>query len=210
MLFDLDGTLIDTWHLYIESYRRTLEPILKRSISEDEIIKIKPTAERRILEKIVDAKYQTEAFNKFLKYYSSLHDYYFEGTYPGILKMLDELRKKNYLLGIVTGKSREAWNITQQKVELGPFEIVITDSDVINAKPDPEGINKALKYLNIPCENVIFIGDSFSDLEAADAAEVYFGAALWPKGEHEVEVFRQQVKKRGNHIILEKPQNLIK
>lgn len=213
ILFDIDGTLIDTLHIYIESYLKTIEnyPDVKL-LTPEEIKEINPTSEYRTIEKIVGKDRAEEAYGKFLQYYRQVHDDCFRGIYPGVSPLLETLRKKNFTMGLVTGKSRTAWEITYDKVQLGYFDVVITDNEVQNAKPDPEGLLKAMNFLNITPEeaaNVIYVGDSPSDLEAADRAGVVFGGAVW-SGWSSAEELESGIKKEGErHFLLRKPSDLL-
>lgn len=211
ILFDLDGTLIDTLHLYIESYLKTIEryPDIEL-LTLDEIKELNPTSEYRTLEKIIGKARAGEAYRVFMENYRRAHDDCFRGVYPGVLSMLETLREKGFTLGIVTGKSNIAWEVTSMYVRLGKFDVVITDDDVTEPKPHPEGIIKAMNILNVPGEEtdrVIYIGDSLSDLMAADAAGVIFGAALWSYWAG-TEKITPEIKRKKGHFILGTPSEL--
>jgi beta-phosphoglucomutase-like phosphatase (HAD superfamily) len=62
VLFDFDGTLIDTWRLYLESFRRSLEPHFQRLLTDPEILHYHPIAEQRLLRDIVHHERFTEYF----------------------------------------------------------------------------------------------------------------------------------------------------
>ncbi|TAJ22924.1 MAG: HAD family hydrolase [Nitrospirae bacterium] len=193
VLFDLDGTLINTWHLYMESFRLTLEPVFGRRLTDQEILDLHPQAERRLLLSLVEEAEFTPAFDRFLTHYSSLHDRLFGGPYDGVLDMLQQLHGQGYLLGIVTGKSREAWRITSARMEAQGFEqffdVVLTDDDVQTPKPNPEGILAALDALEVEPAQAFFLGDSELDAQAAAEAGLPFGAALWAKDSDDCGLF---------------------
>jgi pyrophosphatase PpaX len=190
VLFDFDGTLNDTWRLYLESFRRSLEPRFNRLLSDAEIIAYQPSAERRLLRTLVEEPNFTRYFESFLAHYTSLHETHNDGPYPGVHEMLADLRAQGYRLGIVTGKSQAAWNLTFEKSGLGAFDVVITDNDVTHPKPHPEGLSIALKALCVPVTHAFYIGDSLLDMSAALLADIPFGAALWSKSANEQEAFR--------------------
>jgi pyrophosphatase PpaX len=104
-----------------------------------------------------------------------------EGRYDGVAEMLAALRSAGLRLGIVTGKGREAWEVTQAAAELGGFDVVVTDDDVHAAKPDPAGLLAAADALGIRPEQAVYVGDSTVDMKAGRAAGMRIGAALWPK-----------------------------
>ncbi len=209
VLFDLDGTLVDTWNLYVEAYLRTLEPYVGRRLTLEELIRLGPTSELRLLRRTLSGHDAESAHGEFLRHYRSLHPTHFEGQYPGVREMLHDLRGLGLRLGIVTGKSRSAWEITDQAADLGAFDVTITDEDVVEAKPNPEGLVLALARLGIPAAEAIYVGDSVGDAKAARAAHVRFAAALWPKAAPELDKFRTQVREAGVWSELPNPQSLV-
>jgi pyrophosphatase PpaX len=208
VLFDLDGTLIDTWDLYVEAYTRALEPHFKRRLSLEELVALRPTSERRLLSRALGAPELEAAHREFLRQYRELHPLLFGGVYPGVAEMLAALRGMGLHLGIVTGKSRPAWEITARHAALGSFQAVVTDEDVQEAKPSPEGLHLALVRLAIPPTEALYVGDSTGDARAASAAGLRFAAALWPKERREAEAFLGQVREIAEPLELPSPASL--
>ena len=198
VLFDFDGTLIDTWRLYLESFRRSLEPHFQRRLTDREILDYQPIAERRLLREIVEHTHFMDYFTSFLSHYGSLHETHCDGLYDGACDLLAGLRTEGYKLGIVTGKSRDAWDVTFIHSKLEPFDVVITDDDVTHPKPHPEGLVAALHAMDVEPSHAIYIGDSLLDCQAAHAAKIRFGAALWSKSAEEVDTFRKAVGALGD------------
>ena len=190
VLFDLDGTLVNSYRLYMESFRATLEPHFRRRLSDPEILAFDPHAEQRLLLSVLPEIEFNEYFELFLTHYARFHEALFDGLYDGVLDMLRTLQTQGYLMGVVTGKSREAWRITSTRMEdLGfdeLFDVVMTDDDVQSGKPNPEGIMLALDTLDVQPEQALYIGDSQRDHDAAEAAGVTFGISLWARknGQH--------------------------
>lgn len=179
VLFDLDGTLIDTKRLYLECYRRAITPHLPRSPTDDELMALRPRSELRFLGALVPPGQLDNCLADFWSHYAALHPTHFDGVYEGVGTMLERLRASGCALGIVTGKSRRSWEITAPIAALGPFDVVVLDDDVRAAKPDPHGIRIALERLDIPPARAIYVGDTVSDLLAARAARVLPVAATW-------------------------------
>lgn len=208
ILFDLDGTLINTWDLYITAYRLTLQYVTGKLFEPADIIALNPVTERGLLYAQIPANRREEALEHFFHSYGSLHHQRFGGVYPGIREMLDLLRGAGKRLGIVTGKSRRSWEITCGAIDLGRFEVVITDEEVNEAKPHPEGLMKALAYLRLLPDEAIYVGDSLGDLQAATAANVRFGAAIWPKAPAERHAFRTEAASRGAWMCFATPDEI--
>ncbi|HSB70104.1 MAG TPA: HAD family hydrolase [Candidatus Methylomirabilis sp.] len=209
VLFDLDGTLVDTWDLYVEAYTRTLAPHVGRRLTLDELIALRPISELRLLRGALGPGEAVTAQRDFLGHYRCLHPTRFGGVYPGVRQMLTSLRDLGFRLGIVTGKSRGAWEITAEAADLGEFDVLVTDEEVARAKPDAEGLSLALTRLESPAEAIVYVGDSVVDAQAARAAGVRFVAALWPKAEAEVVHFLTQVRQVGTWAELTSPAGLV-
>lgn len=209
VLFDVDGTLVDTWELYIEAYLRTFEPHLGRRITFQELRALRPRSERDVLSRTVPEIPLDRVHRQFLDHYGALHPERFGGVYPGARELLEALRGRGIPVGIVTGKSRGAWRITGDAAELGSFEAVVCDDDVVEPKPSAEGLRTALEHLGAEAGDAIYVGDSVSDAKAARTAGVAFAAALWAKGREELEAFRAAVREEGAWAELHRPPELL-
>lgn len=143
------------------------------------------------------------------RHYAELHGALNEGPYEGVREMLAALRSAGYPLGIVTGKGREAWEVTEAALALGPFAAVVTDDDVRAPKPDPEGILAALREMRIAPADAVYVGDSLGDLRAGRAAGTRTAAALWPKtAPGERERFLHDIALLAPDWMLERPADL--
>lgn len=209
VLFDLDGTLVNTWALYLECYLRTLEPYFGRRLSLDELRTLHPSSEKRALDRVVPADEIARAHATLLEHYRALHAELFAGVYPGVVPMLDALRAEGFALGIVTGKSRGAWDITHPQSGLGEFAVFVGDDDVTEAKPSPEGLRLALRRLDVPAEEALYVGDSIPDASAARDAGVRFAAALWAKRAGDVPEFVRRARTVGVWAELVEPRGLL-
>lgn len=208
ILFDLDGTLINTWNLYLEAYRLTVQPYVRKSLTVEDIKNSKPTPELHFIERVIPEDEKNHAFRRFVTHYGNLYDSTAGGMYEGVDQMLKRLRETGYTLGIFTGKSRMAWDITSRKENLGHFDVVITDNDVEHHKPHPEGLRKAAGMLNVVPSSALYVGDNLMDFHTARDAGTFYAAALWSKSEEEKKEFRELAEKEGITHLLEHPNDL--
>ena len=104
-----------------------------------------------------------------------------QGYYEHIEALLDQLQTRGIQTALITGKSRRAFEITRELIDLSQFEIVIVEEDVTAPKPDPQGICMALKRLQLDPKHCAYVGDTPMDLEAARRAGMRPIAALWGK-----------------------------
>jgi HAD superfamily hydrolase (TIGR01509 family) len=181
ILFDVDGTLIDTYRLYLEAYRRALRPYLGYAPPDEEFIARRPSSERRFLADWIGSENAAACHAAMCRHYEELHGALCEGIYDGVREMLGSLRSAGIPIGVVTGKGRDAWLVTQAELGLGDFGVVVTDDDVTEPKPHPDGLLGAAAALAVAPPEVVYVGDSPADLEAGRRAGMRVGAALWPK-----------------------------
>ncbi len=206
VLFDLDGTLIDSYRLYLETFRLALAPRLGRTLTDGEIMGHHPVSERQFFRSLVGDAAAPACSDDFLAHYRAHHKTLFDGPYPDIADMLADVKRLGLSLGVVTGKSRTAWDITSASLAFRTaFDVVVTDSDVTRHKPDPEGILAALAELGVAPRHALYVGDSLLDAEAARNGGLAFGAALWSKAPQERERFWAEARDRGALAPLNHP-----
>jgi pyrophosphatase PpaX len=206
ILFDLDGTLIDTFRLYVESYSRALEPFLGHAPTLEEMAARNPSSERRYLVDWLGEEQGEACHAAFRAHYAELHGALAEGIYDGVREMLAALRAAGYPLGIVTGKGRHAWEVTERELELGAWSVVVTDDDVSEPKPSPQGLLAAARALGVDPAELVYVGDSVVDLGAGRAAGMRTAAVLWPKtGEGEAERFVNRIRELSPDWVFARP-----
>ncbi len=171
ILFDLDGTLIDTNELIIESFVHTFNVLGKPRPSRDEIIDC--FGEYLIhtmykffndIDKVEDAVRIYREFN--LKYHDDK-----VSTFTNAHELLKILKNRGYKLGIVTSKSRgpALKGLTHLSL-INYFDAIIAGDDVKNHKPHVEPILKACNELGVSPSKCLMIGDSAYDIESGRGA----------------------------------------
>ncbi|HYE08874.1 MAG TPA: pyrophosphatase PpaX [Patescibacteria group bacterium] len=182
ILFDLDGTLIDTNQLIIDSFKHTYKTHLDRDIEEREIQMYfgEPliTTLRRYSPENAEALYDT-----FINYNESIHDNSVS-LCCNIEESLKQLKDMGCVLAVVTSKRHKMAHRGLALFDiLKYFSVLITVDDTENHKPHPEPVLKALDKLGALPEETIMIGDSIFDIQCAHnagvkAIQVTWGAAL--------------------------------
>ena len=178
LLFDLDGTLVDTTRLILFTFQETLRTLGLPPRSDMELLLMIGRPLREQAEDI-DARRAEEIF----RLYQELYDRYHDGLareFPGIREALAGLRERGYRLALVTSKRLSSAMGDLEYFRLTPyFHAVVTADDTVNHKPQPDPVLKALERLEAPRERSAFVGDSPFDMRSAHAAGVLAGAVGW-------------------------------
>ncbi|MFC7064113.1 pyrophosphatase PpaX [Halobacillus seohaensis] len=184
ILFDLDGTLIDTNELIIASFTHTIKQYANRSYSRGEILEFIGPPLRESLQTVNPEKVE-EMIATYREHNVANHDRYVT-AYEGVVDTIKSLKSQGYRLGIVTTKMRHTVQMGLDLTGLdGLFETVVTLDDVQHAKPHPEPIIKALKDLGGNPSETLMVGDNTHDVEAGKNAGTLTAGVAWTvKGRH--------------------------
>ena len=179
-LFDLDGTLIDSLELILNSYRHTLT--VHRGVAPADEIWISGIGtplRTQLAPHAEDAEEIERMVDTFREYNFAHHDALIR-PFPGIPDAVRALKTNGNVLGIVTSKARKGTLKGLHACGLeGLFGAIVTADDVDKHKPNPEPVLLALELLNAAADRTVFIGDSRFDLAAGRDAGVRTAAALW-------------------------------
>ena len=179
VLFDLDGTLLNTNDLIIKSFQETFKHYYpQRAFTLQEIIDcIGPTLEQTAM------KYYPQNIEEMVqmyRYHYVIHHDELITIYPGIEEMIKSLKELGLKLAIVTSKKRDMTIKAMEHTKiLDYFDLIISSDEVINPKPHQEPIELALKGLNLLKEEVIMVGDNSHDIECANHANVKSVGVGW-------------------------------
>ncbi len=180
-LFDFDYTLADSSQGIVICYRNVLERHHHTGIDAHTIKRtIGKTLEESfsIMTGITDPKTLDEYKQEYVKEADALMT---ANTFlfPETVKVLTALKKQGAKIGIISTKYRyRIMELMGQKMPQGFFDIIVGGEDVKTHKPSPEGLLHALEMLNCKKEEVLYLGDSTVDAEAAHRAEVDFAGIL--------------------------------
>lgn len=188
ILFDLDGTLVDSFPSVIASFREAfkfLKPYAKTNLNftDDEIKKLIGTPHRETFRKITD---NNEAIEKAAVIFRETRKKFKVDAIDGSIDLLNFLKSKNFNLGIVTTTGRELTEQILKDLNIqNLFEAIVTGTDVSHLKPHPEPILKAIEILNLDRDNCIMVGDHPNDIIAANSAGIKSTAILYARTKDE-------------------------
>ena len=179
-LFDLDGTLIDSIELIMESFRHTMRMHLGAVPADDGWRAGFGTPLRGQLAEFSGDPETVSAMVATYRAYTSEHHNRLLRSYPGVDTALAALRAGGGRLGVVTSKSHALARKGLERCGLSDyFTVLVGVDDVSEPKPHPAPVRAALAQLSAAPEQAVFVGDSPHDLRAGRAAGVQTAAALW-------------------------------
>ncbi len=176
VIFDLDGTIGNTLPLCIAAFRKAIEPLLGRNISDEEIVATFGPSEEGTIQALIPHQYE-KGLVDYIQYYRELHDMCPE-PFEGMQEIFEYLQSKDIILALVTGKGAKSTAITLFQYGLDSiFAVVETGSP--SGPRKLEGIRNVLARLNLKPEEAIYVGDAPSDIIAARNANVLAVSAAW-------------------------------
>jgi len=177
ILFDLDGTLGDTVPLCIAAFKKAIEPLIGRNISEKEIIDTFGPSEEGTIMALVPHQYE-KGIRDYLYYYEALHERCPQ-PFDGIKPLLNTLKKNGIRLALVTGKGKYSTKITLQRFGmLDLFET--TETGHIHGPRKPEGITAVLNHFNdVKKSDFLYVGDAPSDILACREVGIPIVSVAW-------------------------------
>lgn len=180
ILFDLDGTLVDTNDLILKSFKHTYKEHLRRDVPEEEILE--HFGEPLIITLERYSKENAKAmFKTYIEFNEVIHDEYIK-SFPGTKECLMQLKALGCKLSIVTSK-RKALAIRGLEIFdlLQYFDEIVALEDTTIHKPNPEPVLKALEKLNCmdKKQEALMIGDSKFDIISAERAGVKSVLVNW-------------------------------
>ena len=197
IVFDIDGTLIDTEYAVLHSLKETIKELSERDILCSELkfaLGITGTDALKKLE-IKETSYALELWDKNMRNYTNTIK-----VFDGIIELLRELQCLDYEMGIVTSKTREEF--THDFCPFGIshyFKTIICADDTQKHKPSAEPLLKYMELSKTGNSKVLYIGDSKYDSKCAENAGIDFALAVW--GSHN--------KRIKANYFLERPADLL-
>ncbi len=202
VLFDLDGTLIDSGPLILASFRHATQSVLGRVIPDDELManvgghgldaQMQAFDEKRVAELVRVYREHNHVAYRSVR------------AFAGIDSLLQRLSGEGRRLGVVTVKSRATTELTFELLSFGRyFDAVVTGDDTERHKPHPEPLLRALDQLDAPAQSAAYVGDSPFDIQAAKAAGMTAIAVGWG-GIHP----RQRLEAEHPDLFVESPDEL--
>jgi pyrophosphatase PpaX len=178
VLFDLDGTLVDSGAIILASFKHATQTVLQREFPDEHILAAVGGSNLDEQMRRLDPDRVDELVTVYRAHNEPLQAELL--ACAGVPDVLDELRAEGRRLGVVTAKRQQTIALAFEAVPaLGAFDVVVGSDDTERHKPDPEPILHALELLGARAEDAAYVGDSPFDIRAGKAAGVFTVAVAW-------------------------------
>lgn len=204
VLFDLDGTLIDSIQLIIDSYHHTLAVHGIPARTDQEWLDGIGTPLRVQFAEWAHDEERMEAMIDTYREYNIFHHDSRVSVYPGVVDMVQAVRAAGCRTGLVTSKNRVgAFRGLRVAGLEEAMDVVIGADDVVHPKPHREPVDRAVAHLGADPARTVYVGDSVHDMHSGRSAGVRTAAVLWgPFG-------RSDLEPAGPDYWLEHPRELV-
>ena len=203
VLFDLDGTLVDSGAIILSSFKHATQTVLRREFPDEHILAAVGGSNLSEQMRRLDPNRVDDLIAAYRTHNEPLH----RDLLPcaGILDALGVLRRERRRVGIVTAKRRETLALALRAIpDLGDFDVVVTSDDTELHKPHPEPILHALELLDAPAADAAYVGDSPFDVRAGNDAGVFTVAVGWGNIHP-----RERVEAESPDAFVERPGELL-
>ncbi|MGD0273675.1 MAG: HAD-IA family hydrolase [Gaiellaceae bacterium] len=179
VIFDLDGTVIDTGPLIADSFRHAVKTVLGKTIDDREMLAF--VGGWSLREQM--CRLAPDRSQELVEAYRAYNEPRHAGLEfcPGMHELLLALRAKDVRIGLATAKRRSTVEIAFRYLPQleGLFDVVVSADDTERHKPDPAPLLLALDKLGAKPDDGAYVGDSPFDVEAARAAGLRSIAVTW-------------------------------
>jgi len=203
LLFDLDGTLIDTNELIIQSFLHTLEQYYPGDYKREDVLPFMGPTLTETFASMNEEKVE-EMTDVYRTFNLANHDALVT-EFEGVKETVATLKEKGFKLGIVTTKRIAVVKKGLALTKLDSyFDVIVAIDHVTKPKPDPEPVLKALEQLDSKPEEAIMVGDNFHDIVGGKNAGTKTAGVVWSlKGKDFLEQYNPDYMLENMRDLLE-------
>ena len=181
-VFDLDGTLINSLADLAASVNRILSAEGYPPRTLDEVRQFVGNGVRRLVERALPHQVPPEELDRLFELYKKDYQQHLldeTAPYPGIVELLQTLKRNGMGLAVLSNKPHTSVNRICEALFPGMFDLSWGDRPGVPRKPDPTAVWMALEEMGVPKEKAVYIGDSETDIRTARNAGLHSIGVLW-------------------------------
>lgn len=180
VLFDLDGTLIDSVDLIVDSYHHAYAVHGLPAQTREAILAGIGTPLRTVFGRITDDAVVINEWIATYREFNLTHHDTRVRAYAGTVEMVRAVRARGFRVGLVTSKNHAGAERGLTLVGLGDaMEVIVGADDVVNPKPHAEPVERAMNVLQASPESCLFVGDSHHDIHSGRSAGAWTAGVTW-------------------------------
>ena len=191
VIFDWDGTLMDSVHLIVRCMHGAISDMGLAPRSDNEVSNVIGLGLLEACSMLYpgsDAAFAHTLADHYRSHFLQVKQVR-EDLFPGVMELLDQLRRGGVKIAVATGKSRRGLDHTLNEIGLNDTFDITRCADETRSKPHPQMLFEILEALQIDAENAVMIGDTEYDLEMAQQANMASIGVCY--GVHEAERLQQ-------------------
>ena len=209
VIFDLDGTLLNTLDDLCDSTNYALKQFGYQERTLEEVRGFVGNGVKKLIERAIPDGINNPDFEECLRVFKehyAANMYNKTAPYDGILELLKELRLKGIHTGVVSNKFDSAVKQLCKKYFGDLIQVAIGENEEagVRKKPAPDSVFKAMNELKVSIEEVIYVGDSETDVQTAKNAEIDCIGCAWGFRSKDI------LKHEGAKYIIDSPQEILK
>lgn len=210
VIFDLDGTLSDSIHSIKYSGDRTMEKFGYGPFSEEQYKYFVGDGARNLVKRALAAGGDTELAH-FEEAYALYREIFRENCmyrvrpYEGIPELLATLKVQHVKIAVLSNKPHaETVNVVETLYGKGYFDVIEGQKEGLAIKPSPDGVFRILERLSLGAENLLYLGDTATDMKTGKGAGAFTVGALWGFRD------RAELEEGGADAVIEHPLELLR
>lgn len=177
IIYDIDGTLLNTFNMNMIPLLKIIKEELNEDWNLDDVMKFASYPGMKVMEEL-NIKDKEKTYARWVQYVNEYEDG--ATLYEGIDTVLQTIHDAQIRQAVVSAKKRKQYEIDFVSKGLDQYiEVAILEEDTKKHKPNPEPIYLCLEKLNLNKEDVIYIGDAYSDYQVCQNAGIDFAYAKW-------------------------------
>ncbi|MCD8008226.1 MAG: HAD family hydrolase, partial [Clostridiales bacterium] len=182
VIFDLDGTLLDTLDDLTDSLSHTLTEVGAPILPRESVRRYVGNGMAQLIHLALPGGRDDPRYDRTLEtmqaYYKA-HNQIKTAPYPGVMELLDELRRRGYALAVVSNKPDTSVKPLVKSYFGDRIPVAIGQRPDVRRKPAPDAVEEALRQLGRDCSTAVYVGDSEVDLATARNAGMDCISVTW-------------------------------